>query len=100
LPEALALIERAVAIEPLNGSFLDSLGWTQYKLGNAEKAREYLEKALLQSRRNPTLHEHLGDVLHKLGKLAEARRAWEKALEYTLEADETARLKSKLRDAR
>ncbi len=100
LPEALALIERAVAIEPLNGSFLDSLGWTQFKLGNAEKARESLEKALAQTRRNPTLHEHLGDVLHKLGKLAEARRNWEKALEYTLEADETARLKGKLKDAR
>ena len=99
LPEALALIERAVAIEPLNGSFLDSLGWTQFKLGNIEKAREFLEKALTQSRRSPTLHEHLGDVLHKLGKLADARRAWEKALEYTLEADETARLKSKLKDA-
>lgn len=99
LPEALALIERAVAIEPLNGSFLDSLGWTQFKLGNTEKAREFLEKALTQSRRNPTLHEHLGDVLHKLGKLADARRAWEKALEYTLEAGETARLKSKLKDA-
>lgn len=99
LAEALVLIERAVAIEPLNGSFLDSLGWTQFKLGNAEKAREYLEKALVQSRRSPTLHEHLGDVLHKLGKLADARRAWEKALEYALEADETARLKSKLKDA-
>jgi tetratricopeptide (TPR) repeat protein len=99
LPEALALIERAVAIEPLNGSFLDSLGWTQFKLGNTEKAREFLEKALSQSRRNPALHEHLGDVLHKLGKLADARRAWEKALEYTLEADETARLKGKLKDA-
>lgn len=99
LSEALTLIERAVAIEPLNGSFLDSLGWTQFKLGNTEKAREYLEKALAQTRRNPTLHEHLGDVLHKLGKLTDARRAWEKALEYTLEADETARLKSKLRDA-
>ncbi|MBI3426292.1 MAG: tetratricopeptide repeat protein [Acidobacteria bacterium] len=44
LPEALALIERAVAIEPLNGSFLDSLGWTQYKLGNAEKARASIWK--------------------------------------------------------
>ena len=100
LPEALALIERAIAIEPLNGSFLDSLGWAQFKAGQAEQARASLEKALLQARRNPTLHEHLGDVLLKLGKLTDARRAWEKALEYTLEADETARLKSKLKDAR
>jgi tetratricopeptide (TPR) repeat protein len=100
LPEALTLIERAVAIEPLNGSFLDSLGWVLYKLNQPEKARAQLEKALLYSRRNPALHEHLGDVLLKLGKLAEARRLWEKALEYSLETDEVARLKDKLKDAR
>jgi tetratricopeptide (TPR) repeat protein len=100
LTEARELIERAVAIEPLNGSFLDSYGWVLFKLNQLEPAREQLEKALLYTRRNPTLHEHLGDVLHKLGKLVEARRAWEKALEYSLEADETARLKVKLKDLR
>lgn len=99
LTEAQTLIERAVSIEPLNGSFLDSLGWAYFKQGKLDQARAQLEKALGLSRRNPTIHEHLGDVLHKAGKLAEARRAWEKALEYSLEADETARLKGKLKDA-
>lgn len=100
LPEALALIERAVAIEPLNGSFLDSLGWVLFKLNQPAKAREQFEKALQFSRRNPTLHEHLGDALLKLGNPAEARRAWEKALEFSMEAGETARLKDKLKTAR
>ncbi|MDX2032965.1 MAG: tetratricopeptide repeat protein [Blastocatellia bacterium] len=95
--EALALIQQAVAIDPIQGSFLDSLGWTHHKLGNQEKARETLEKALLYSRRNATIHEHLGDVLQQQGLLADARRQWEKALEYSIEADEIARLKGKLR---
>ncbi len=98
--EALKLIERAIAIEPIQGSFLDSLGWAHFKLGNNEKAREYLEKALIYWGRNSTIHEHLGDVLREAGRVAEARRQWEKALEYSVEADEIARLKVKLKDAR
>jgi tetratricopeptide (TPR) repeat protein len=98
--EALKLIEQAVAIDPIQGSFLDSLGWTHFKLGNIEKARHYLEKAMIYSKRNPAIHEHLGDVLLEAGRLAEARKQWEKALEYSVEADETARLRGKLRDAR
>jgi tetratricopeptide (TPR) repeat protein len=98
--EALKLIEQAVSIDPTQGSFLDSLGWTHFKLGNIEKAREYLEKATIYSRRNSTIHEHLGDVLREAGRLAEARKQWEKALEYSVEADETARLRGKLKDAR
>jgi Tfp pilus assembly protein PilF len=98
--EALKLIEQAIAIDPIQGSFLDSLGWAHFKLGNVDKARQYLEKALLYARRNSTIHEHLGDVLREAGRVAEARKQWEKALEYSVEADEIARLRGKLKDAR
>ncbi|HEX2488389.1 MAG TPA: tetratricopeptide repeat protein, partial [Blastocatellia bacterium] len=98
--EALKLIERAVAIDPIQGSFLDSLGWAYFKLGNIDKARQYLEKASIYSKRNSTIHEHLGDVLREAGRLAEARKHWEKALEYSVEANEIARLRGKLKDAR
>jgi tetratricopeptide (TPR) repeat protein len=97
LEEALKLIERAVSIEPINGSFLDSLGWAHYKLGQLEQARAFLEKAASYSRHNPTVYEHLGDVLRDLGRVPEARRHWERALEYSIEADEIARLKDKLK---
>jgi tetratricopeptide (TPR) repeat protein len=98
--EALKLIEQAVAIDPTQGNFLDSLGWTHFKLGNIEKARQYLEKATIYSKRSSTVHEHLGDVLREAGRMAEARKQWEKALEYSLEADGIARLRGKLKDAR
>jgi len=97
--EALKLIEQAVAIDPIQGSFLDSLGWAHFKLGNIEKARQYLEKATIYSKRNSAIHEHLGDVLRRAGRLAEARKQWEKALEYSVEAVEIARLRGKLKDA-
>ena len=95
--EALPLIEKAVSIEPLNGSFLDSLGWVQYKLGRLQEARGQLEKAASYTRRNATVYEHLGDVLRDLGRLQEAKRNWESALEYSVEAGVIARLKNKLK---
>ena len=98
-PEALELIERAISIEPINGSFLDSLGWAHYKLGRIKEAREQLERATIYSRQNSTLHEHLGDVLKELGRSQEARRHWEKALEYSVEAGEIARIKDKLKES-
>jgi tetratricopeptide (TPR) repeat protein len=95
--EALPLIEKAVSIEPLNGSFLDSLGWVQHKLGRLQEARGHLEKAALYARRNATVYEHLGDVLRDLGRLQEARRNWEAALEYSAETTVIARLKDKIK---
>ena len=100
LPEAISLIERALTIEPLNGSFLDSLGWAQFKAGQLEQARATFEKALTYARRNATIHEHLGDVFAKLGRAADARRAWEKALTLAIEDKEIVRLKGKLREPR
>ena len=100
LPEAISLIERALTIEPLNGSFLDSLGWAQFKVGQFEQARATFEKALTYARRNATIHEHLGDVFAKLGRSAEARRGWEKALTLSIQDNEIARLKTKLRQPR
>lgn len=95
--EALILIERAVTIEPLNGSYLDSLGWAQYKLGQLAPARDSLKKAMVYSRSNSAIYEHLGDVNLALGETAEAKRNWEKALELSPATDEITRIKTKLR---
>ncbi len=96
--EALPLIEKAVSIEPLNASFLDSLGWVQYKMGHLQEARTQLEKAISYTRRNGTIFEHLGDVLRDLGRLQEAKRYWETALEHSAEAGVIARLKNKIKN--
>ncbi|HEX4951722.1 MAG TPA: tetratricopeptide repeat protein [Blastocatellia bacterium] len=96
--EALPLIEKAVSIEPMNGSFLDSLGWVQYKMGRLQEARGHLEKATVYARRNAAAYEHLGDVLRDLGRVQEARRNWEVALEYSVEAGVITRLKDKIKN--
>ncbi|MDQ3907090.1 MAG: tetratricopeptide repeat protein, partial [Acidobacteriota bacterium] len=50
LKEALDMIQRAVKSEPTNASYLDSLGWVYFKLGQLDEAERYLTDA---SRRNP-----------------------------------------------
>lgn len=96
--EALGLIQKAVSIEPLNGSYLDSLGWVQYRMGRLQEARGNLEKALVLNKRNPLIFEHLGDVLKDLGRIQEARKNWESALEFSVETGVIARLKNKIQN--
>jgi tetratricopeptide (TPR) repeat protein len=96
LPEALDMIQRAVNAAPTNASYLDSLGWVYFKMGQLDEAERYLSDA---SRRNPhssTIQEHLGDLLQKRGKQEQARTAWRKALSLSTEPSESTRLKLKI----
>ena len=96
LNEALELIQRAVRAEPTNSSYLDSLGWVYFKLGQLENAERNLKEAARRNSTSSTIQEHLGDLYHRQGKTELARAAWQKALSLSLEVDKTARLKAKL----
>lgn len=93
LDEALRLVQRAVALDPENGSYVDSLGWTYYRLGRHEQARGYLERAARLEPTDATLHEHLGDVYVALGQNDRARAAYRRALELEDENAEEVRRK-------
>jgi tetratricopeptide (TPR) repeat protein len=85
LEEARRFIEMALAIEPENGAYLDSMGWVLYRLEEYHQAIEYLENAVqlidVTEEENYVIYEHLGDVYYKVGMYAEAVNAWEEALE-------------------
>ncbi|OFV80640.1 MAG: hypothetical protein A3B65_07185 [Acidobacteria bacterium RIFCSPHIGHO2_02_FULL_67_57] len=81
LEESVALIQRALELDPYNGAYLDSLGWAYFRLGRLDQAEEYLVKALERLSRDPTIHDHLGDVYYKTGRLPLAEKAWERARE-------------------
>jgi len=94
--EAFELIKKALEVEPTNPSYLDSLGWTYYKLGNyAEAEKKLLEAARFDSS-SSTIQEHIGDVYLKQGKAPQAKTAWEKALVLTSDPADITRLKGKL----
>jgi len=94
LDEARALIERALAIEPDNGAYLDSMAWVLFKQGKAPEALEWMLKAIQhveEEEEDATLYDHLGDVYQALGEAAKAREAWERSL--AIESSEAVRKK-------
>jgi predicted Zn-dependent protease len=94
LEEAKDLLEKAVAREPRNGAYLDSLGWAYFRLGRLEKAEGLLAAAKEQDPDDPTIEEHLGDLSERQGDLRKAAAHWEHALE--LKHDEPDKVRQKL----
>jgi tetratricopeptide (TPR) repeat protein len=107
LQEALALITKALDLDPTSGAYLDSLGWVYFKLNRLPEAEENLRMALLRTPRDGTVHDHMGDVLLRESKVKEAIAQWQlsvQELEASLPADvepgDLAKVKSKLEAAR
>src|SRR5450756_1895131 len=81
LDEARTLIEKAVAQEPKNSAFLDSLAWVLFKQNKPQEALVPMLKAIEYSQEpDPTLYDHLGDIYSALKQFDKARDAWTKAL--------------------
>ncbi|HYL11413.1 MAG TPA: tetratricopeptide repeat protein [Terriglobales bacterium] len=107
LDEALGYIKKAVELEPANGAYLDSLGWTYFKLGKYDLAEENLNKAIQHTPNDPTVQDHLGDVYQKTGRLRQAAAHWERALQEwnktvpaEIETSEVGKVQKKLESAR
>jgi tetratricopeptide (TPR) repeat protein len=73
LPEARALIQKALELSPGEPSITDSMGWVEYRLGNRDEAIRLLRGAY-QARPDPEIAAHLGEVLWSAGQADEARR--------------------------
>lgn len=103
LEEAIELVRRALAEEPYNGAYLDSLGWAYYKQNRLSEAEGSLRKAVERNSHDPTILDHLGDVYYKSGRIELAGAEWEKALAEwrrslptETESDKLAELEKKL----
>lgn len=97
LDRARELLEKAVAREPRNAAFRDSLGWAYFRLGRLDSAETNLREAYRREPTDPTIEEHMGDLDAKLGKMDSAVRHWAKALE--LKSEEPERVREKLKRA-
>ena len=80
LDEAVSLISRALAIEPGNPSYADSLGWAYFKQGRFDLAAEHLGKAAEGAATSSIIQDHYGDALFALKRYADAIDAWQRAL--------------------
>jgi tetratricopeptide (TPR) repeat protein len=107
LPEAIKLIRKAVELDPMNGAYLDSLGWAYFKMGQYELAEENLRQAADRDQTDPTVHDHLGDLYEKTGRIRLAAAQWEmsiaefaKSAPADVEPTEVAKVQHKLETAR
>ncbi len=96
LPEALSLIEQAVAAQPEAGYIIDSLAWAYFRLGRYDDALAPMEKASLLEPVDPVVTDHLGDVYWAVGRKLEAKFQWRRALSFEPDEKETTRIRRKL----
>jgi len=76
--EALGYISKALKQAPDDPAIIDSMGWVQFRLGNLDKARSYLEQAWNLTK-DSEIGAHLGEVLWDQGEHAAARSIWDEA---------------------
>ncbi len=93
LDEALQMVQKALDKAPENSSYLDTIGWVYFGLGDYAKAREYIERALEKDKNNAEVLHHLGDIYEALGDKTKARECWRQALEFD---QENVKLREKL----
>jgi tetratricopeptide (TPR) repeat protein len=80
LDEAREMIQRALETDPNNGSYLDSLGWVEFRQGKFDQALGDLLRAVKNmDREDPIVFEHIGDTYLKLHRVPEALESWQKA---------------------
>jgi len=94
LEKALEMAKKAVLSDQENRSFLDTIGWVYFKLGNVEDAMRYIEKSLQIDPNDPEVLDHLGDIFEKMGKIDSAIANWQRALQND---SENEKIKEKLR---
>lgn len=79
LEEAELMIMGAVALEPANGAFLDSLAWVRFRRGNLPGATEAIKQAVAAVHEDPVIWAHAGDIYAASGDNSRAWLAWKKS---------------------
>jgi len=82
LPFACTLIEKAVAAQPDNQAYLDSLAWVYYRLKRYQEALQIVQKILPKypsEHDDGTLAEHIGAIFQACGYERLGRTFWQEA---------------------
>lgn len=79
LPEAKALLLKAMELAPGDPAITDSLGWVEFRMGNIPQAVRLLEEAYKKFP-NAEIGAHLGEVLWASGQRDRAIAIWKECL--------------------
>jgi Tfp pilus assembly protein PilF len=75
------LLDKALALSPGNGAYLDSRGWLRYRQGRYEQALADINASMSAERSDEVILEHRAYILEALGRTADAQRDWTLLLE-------------------
>jgi len=82
LEKARKLSQRAQELSPDNPVYLDTHAWIYFKMGDKDKARSYLERALtLLEEPDPEIYGHAAEIYRAMGMEDKAREYEKKAKE-------------------
>lgn len=98
LVEAEALVHRALALQPKNGAFLDTLGWIYYQRRDYKLAVVTLEKSLALEAKEGVIWEHLGDALLAMGNSKAAQEKYGLGLKCQNDESDQLRIQKKFDD--
>jgi tetratricopeptide (TPR) repeat protein len=102
LDRAHAMIQAAVASDPKNMAYRDSLGWVLFRLGKYPQAVAELKVAAAAPDPDGVILDHLGEALLKSGDKAGALDAWKRAtdaFEKASESQKAEKVREKLKQA-
>jgi len=80
LERALTMSRKAVETDPANASYLDTIGWIYFQLGNHKEAERYVKEAIGKGEVNAVVYEHLGDIYFAMNQKDLAIEQWNLAL--------------------
>jgi tetratricopeptide (TPR) repeat protein len=79
IPEAVALVEKALQLAPDDAAIMDSVGWGYYRSGKLDDSVKMLRRAFAGNP-DPEIAAHLGEVLWVRGDKQEAKKIWQDSL--------------------
>ncbi|MBC8205153.1 tetratricopeptide repeat protein [bacterium] len=92
LDNAYTMSAKSLESAPDNPSYLDTMGWILFRMGELDQAEVYIRRAL-EIDSNPEIYLHLGEILMAKGSESEAVQAFKKGLE---QDPDNEKLKNKL----
>lgn len=81
IDRALRMAQEAIKQQPKNPSYLDTIGWIYFQIGDYNSALKYISEAIEAGEVSAVVLEHLGDVYFKLSNKDKAIEYWQSALQ-------------------
>ncbi len=100
LAQALAYVNKAMALDPDNGYYEDSLAWIYYRQKKYALALEEIQKSVGHLKeKDATIYDHMGDIQGALGNWQKAAEAYSTSVESKQDPEVSRKLSAATKQA-